>query len=70
MVHTFGPSTWETEAGDLCEFEASLSWRASSRAAKRNCVSTNKAKQPSHKKKRKLGNKPADLEHALLKDIF
>jgi hypothetical protein len=24
MVHAFDPSTWEAEAWDLCEFEASL----------------------------------------------
>ena len=42
VVQTFNPSTWEAEARDLCEFEASLVYRESSRTARatqRNPVS-------------------------------
>ena len=47
MAHVLNPSILEAEAGDLCEFEASLVYKASSRTAKtvlqRNPVSkTNK----------------------------
>lgn len=31
VAHTFDPRTWETEADDFCEFEASLLYRANSR---------------------------------------
>jgi hypothetical protein len=34
VVNTFNPSTWEAEVGDLCELEASLVYRGSSRIAK------------------------------------
>ena len=34
MPHTFSPSSRETEAGDLCEFEASLIYGVSSRPAR------------------------------------
>jgi hypothetical protein len=33
-AHSFNPSTWEAEAGDLCEFEASQICVASSRPAR------------------------------------
>ena len=32
-AHTFNISTWEAEAGDLCESEASLIYKASVRTA-------------------------------------
>ena len=31
VAHAFHPSTQEAEAGDLCEFEASMVYKASSR---------------------------------------
>ena len=31
VAHTFNPSTWRQRQADLCEFEASLVYRASSR---------------------------------------
>ena len=34
VVHAFSLSTWEAEAGNLCEFEASLVYRANSRTAR------------------------------------
>ena len=34
VVHAFNPSTQETEAVNLCEFETSLVYRASSRTAR------------------------------------
>ena len=41
-MHTFNPSTWEAEAGDLYEFEARLVYRVSSRtgskATQRNLI--------------------------------
>jgi hypothetical protein len=45
VAHAFNPSTWEVEAGEwnLCEFKASLLYRASSRTAsatQRNSVLT------------------------------
>ena len=54
MVHTFNPSTLEAEAVDLCEFEASLIYIVSSRAARavtyrspflKNRTEQNKTKQ-------------------------
>jgi hypothetical protein len=42
MAHTFNPSTWEAEAGEISEFKASLVYRVSSRTARatqRNPVS-------------------------------
>jgi hypothetical protein len=33
-VHAFNPSSRDAEAGDLCEFEASLVYRMSSRTAR------------------------------------
>jgi hypothetical protein len=33
-VHAFNPTTEEAKAGDLCEFEASLVYRANSRTIK------------------------------------
>jgi hypothetical protein len=52
VAHAFNPSTWEAEAGDLCEFEASLVYRGSSRIvrAQRNLVS-NKTKTKTKKTK-------------------
>ena len=44
VVHTFNPSTQEAEAGNLCEFKASLIYIVSSKAARatqRNLVSKN-----------------------------
>ena len=57
VVHTFNPSTREAEAGDLCEFEASLVYRASSttaRATQRNPVSKKKNKTKQKKYKRNM----------------
>jgi hypothetical protein len=34
LVHAFNPTTEEAKAGDLCEFEASLVYRANSRTIK------------------------------------
>ena len=34
VVHTFNPSTWESEAGRYLEFEASVVYRVSFRAAR------------------------------------
>jgi hypothetical protein len=45
VAHTFNPSTWEEEAGESLEFEASLVYRVSSRTARtiqRNPVLKNK----------------------------
>jgi hypothetical protein len=53
-MHAFNPRTRDAEAADLCEFEASLVYRVSSRTAKvtqRNPVLKNKRK----KKKKKRG---------------
>ena len=47
MEHAFNPSTREAETGDLCEFEASQVYRASSgtaRATKKPCLEENKNK--------------------------
>ena len=48
-MHTFNPRTWEAEAGrQICEFEASLVYRVSSRTAKatkRNTVLKNQEKK-------------------------
>jgi hypothetical protein len=52
MAHTFNPSTWEAEAGESREFEASLGlsvYRVSSRTARttqRNPVSEKTNKKP------------------------
>lgn len=32
VVHPFNPSTWEADAGDICEFEVSLVYRPSSKS--------------------------------------
>jgi hypothetical protein len=40
VAHTFDLSTWEAEAGRLCEFEASLVYRVSSRTARDTQKST------------------------------
>ena len=48
LAHTFNHSTQEAEAGDLCEFKASLVYRVSYRTAKAtqwNPASKNKTKQ-------------------------
>ena len=49
VTHAFHPSIWEAEAADLCEFEASLVYRGSSRtgskATQRNPVSNKKKKE-------------------------
>ena len=48
MAHAFNPSTWETEAGRIAEFETSLVCTVSSRTAKaiqRNPVSEKKKKR-------------------------
>jgi hypothetical protein len=45
VAHTFNPSTWEAEAGEISELEASLVYKVSSRTARtiqRNPVSKNK----------------------------
>jgi hypothetical protein len=60
VEHAFNPSTWETQAGRFCEFEASLFYRVSSRTAsatQRNPVSGNKQKTKQNKKKNKQTNK-------------
>jgi hypothetical protein len=51
VAHAFNLSTWEAEAGNLCEFEARLVYRLSSRtvrATQRNPIS----KKKQQKKKR------------------
>ena len=57
VVHIFNPSTWEAEAGDLCELKAGVIWnRVSSRIAsttQRTLVSKKKKKQKQEKKKKK-----------------
>jgi hypothetical protein len=56
VVHEFNPRTLEAEAGDICEFEASLVCRMNSRASKatqRNLVSKNKNKQTNNKQNNK-----------------
>ena len=49
VVHTFSPSTWEAEAGDLCEFEVSLVYgvnsRAGSKATEKPCLEKKKLSQ-------------------------
>jgi len=55
-VHTFDPSTQEAKAADLCWFEASLVYGASSRTARatqRNPVLKNKATQRKKKNQQK-----------------
>jgi hypothetical protein len=34
VAHNFNPSTWEAEAGEFFEFEASLVYRVSSRTSR------------------------------------
>jgi hypothetical protein len=49
VAHAFNPSTWEADAGEFLEFEASLIYRVSSRTARatqRNPV----LKKPKNKK--------------------
>ena len=46
VAHPFNPNTWEAEAGDPCEFNASLIYRVSSRTAK----ATQKDPVPKEKK--------------------
>jgi hypothetical protein len=51
MVHTFNPSTWESEAGKF-EFKARLVYRVSSRTARatqKNPVSKNQKKKTKKK---------------------
>jgi hypothetical protein len=60
-VHAFNPSTWEAEAGEISEFEASLVYRMSSRTARaiqKNPVSKNKTKTKNPNGKKKLPPAP------------
>lgn len=54
VVLAFIPNTREAEAGGLCEFEARLVYRMSSRTTQRNPVSKTKTEKET-KKKGKLG---------------
>ena len=49
MAHALNPSTLEAEAGDLCEFEASLVYKASSRTAR--ATQRNLSKEQKEEKK-------------------
>ena len=65
VAHTFNSSIWESEAGDLFEFETSLIDRASSRTARatqRNPALKKQANQPKQKNK-KLGFDPGVMAH-------
>ena len=57
MAHSFNPSTWEAEAVDLIEFEASLVYKLSSstaRATQRNLVSKKKKKSKMKQTKKSI----------------
>jgi hypothetical protein len=62
VAHAFNPSTVRRQSqADLCEFEASLVYRASSstaRAAQRSPVSKNKNKNKTNKNKTKQNKNP------------
>jgi hypothetical protein len=56
VAHALNPSTWEAEAGEISEFEASLVYRVSSRIARviqRNAVLKTKTKTKTKKQKNK-----------------
>jgi hypothetical protein len=59
-VCAFNPSTWEAEAGESFEFEASLIYRASSRTAraiKKNPVLRHQRKEKKIKEKKRRKGK-------------
>jgi hypothetical protein len=53
VAHAFNPSTWEAEAGEFLEFEASLVYRVSSRTARTTQKNHVSEKIPKNKKKQK-----------------
>ena len=85
VVHSFIPSTWEVGA-DRCEFQASLSYKVSSRTARavtqRNPVlnlppqkkkrQTDRQKEEEKRKKieMKFTGKWAELEKIILSQVF
>ena len=69
MAHAFSLSTQEVEAGDLCEFEASLVYRVSSRTAKaiqRLCLK--QTPQKTNKQANKQTNKTHRQQQQKLKE--
>ena len=52
-IHAYNPSVWETEAGDSCEFEASLGYILSPKSARLQSETLSQKKQPNKKTKNK-----------------
>ena len=52
VAHAFNPSTWERQV-DLCEFEASLVYRVSSRMDRQGCYTEKPCLEKANKTKQK-----------------